>query len=203
MWRGPYWVLRLACAWLMLCLPAWAGNESTFRLERTDDGLYLSARVELALQPGLEDVLQRGVPLYFVWEAELSRSRWYWADQRLGTATRVARVVYQPLTRRWRVSMGRGPLVEAGLSSALHQNLESLGEALAAVSRVTRWRVADASQLSEAGRERLDVQFRLDTGLLPRPFLLGSTDPGQDAPEHRQTLTVPPVEPNVAGNSAK
>ncbi|NIC42929.1 DUF4390 domain-containing protein [Aquabacterium sp. A08] len=189
------WALQLACAWLACGLPAWAGSEPAFRLERAEDGLYLTARVALALQPGLEDVLQRGVPVHFVWQAELRRPRWYWADQRLGTATRVARVVYQPLTRRWRVSVGSGPVVEAGLGSALHQNLERLDEALAAVSRVTRWRVADAAQLSDAGQERLDVQFRLDTGLLPRPFLLGTAGPGPDAPVHRQTLTVPAADP--------
>lgn len=178
--------------WLWLALPALAqdaGLQAT--LERQPDGLYLSARAPLVLPAGLEEVLRRGVPLHFVWQAEVRRSRWYWTDQRIGGASRVARLVYQPLTRRWRVSMGSGPLEAAGLSNALHQNLETLDEALSAVLRVTRWRVAAAADLSaEAGRDKLDVEFRLDSGLLPRPVLIGEA--ADDAMRIlRQTLPVP------------
>ena len=69
-------------------------------LERTAEGLYLNARLGLGATPDVEDALVRGVPLYFVWQADVTRSRWYWADKRLVSAVRVLRLAYQPQTDR-------------------------------------------------------------------------------------------------------
>lgn len=192
---GP---LRWRAWWVALCVAAciWAGwaraeGTATVSLARTPDGLYLSARVPLALPAELEEVILRGVPLHFVWQADLRRTRWYWADQKLGVASRVVRVAYQPLTRRWRVSQAAGPLSEQGLANALHQNMDSLDDALAVVSRLTRWRVASEVDLAEDPPDRVDVQFRLESGLLPRLFQIGQgTESGLSL---KQSLVVPPV----------
>ena len=45
-------------------------------LERGEDGVYLSATLDFALSPGLEDALSRGLPLTFVLQAEVMRERW-------------------------------------------------------------------------------------------------------------------------------
>lgn len=188
--------LRLGLWLLLVCATVWAGRAAAeavpqARLERQSDGLYLTARVPLTLPAGLEDALQRGVPLHFTWQAELRRSRWYWTDQLLASVTRSVRLAYQPLTRRWRVSLGSGPVGEAQLNHALHQNLDNLNDALAAVQRVTHWSVADATQLAASGGETLALRFRLDTGLLPRLFQIGQPEPGEGAWDFRLTLAVP------------
>ena len=41
--------------------------------------------------------LLRGVPLYFVWQADVYRKRWYWTDKRVASAVRTLRLAYQPL----------------------------------------------------------------------------------------------------------
>jgi len=183
-----WWALALASCFALV---ARAAEAPALTLERTSDGLYLSARAPLDLPPALEDALHRGVPVHFVWQAELRRSRWYWTDQRLAQTVRTVRVVYQPLTRRWRVSLGSGPMSETGLTNALHQNLDTLDDALAAVRRVTRWRVANPSDLDD-GADKLEVQFRLDAGLLPRPFQIGAGSTADAPPVFRQVLAVPP-----------
>ena len=101
----------------------------------------------------------------------------------------MVRVAYQPLTRRWRVSQAAGPLSEQGLANALHQNLDTLDDALAAVSRVTRWRVAGEPELSDANPDRVDVQFRLESGLLPRLFQIGQG--AESGLSLKQSLVVP------------
>lgn len=195
-WARPGCRLTLVAwllGWLLLLAAPLvrADDDASLTLERHADGVYLSARVPLTLPPELEDVMLRGVPLHFVWQADWRRTRWYWADQRLGSASRVVRVAYQPLTRRWRVSTGVGPLHEQGLASALHQNLATLDEALAAVSRVTRWRLLSPTDLAEAVPDKVDVQFRLDVGLLPRLFQIGQL-PGSDTGlALRRTLDMP------------
>lgn len=144
-------------------------------LQRTTEALYLNARLELTLAPAVQDALLKGVPLYFVWEARVWRNRWYWTDRRVADARRVLRLAYQPLTRLWRVSISTdvGGSAGAGLPYALHQNHDSLEEALGAVARVARWRLVNAAELDPGASHAVAFAFRLDLSLLPRPFQIG------------------------------
>ncbi len=200
-WRCAALLLIL---WLFLSASPAAAREpqaETIALQRTSDGLYLSARLEVAPSGAVEDALLRGVPLYFVWQADVFRDRWYWSDKRVASAQRTLRLVYQPLTRRWRVSLsnnaeaGRGG---AGLSYALHQNFDDLSDALAGVSRVLRWRIAEADALSAGGGQRVELAFRLDLSLLPRPFQIGMANQPEWLVDFRRRLEVPgAIEPDA------
>lgn len=169
-------------------------------LERTAEGLYLNARLGLGATPDVEDALVRGVPLYFVWQADVTRSRWYWADKRLVSAVRVLRLAYQPLTRRWRVSLSTDAGAAgggAGLQYAAHQNHDSLADALASIGRPGRWRLLDAAQIEPGETHRVEVAFRLDLSLLPRPFQIGLGNDPDWTVQFQQRLTVPDaVEPD-------
>jgi hypothetical protein len=162
---------------------------ASWRLERGADGLYLDARIPLELPVTLLDALHRGVPLHFVWRAELRRPRWYWTDRHLARAVRTVRLVYQPLTQRWRLSVQESDAPDGGSSpAALHRNLDSLDEALGLARSVQRWRVAASDGLR--GDERLEVEFRLDARQLPRPLQIlpgGSAE----APVWRAVLAMP------------
>ena len=52
-------------------------------LRAEDDGYVLNAEFDLTLNPTLEEALQKGVPLYFLLEFEISRPRWYWLDEKV------------------------------------------------------------------------------------------------------------------------
>lgn len=135
---------------------------ASFDLQRSDDGLYLSYTVEFELSRAVEEALAKSVPIYFVVEATLFRDRWYWRDKRVAQVSRVWRIVYQPLTATYRVTFGD-----------LSQTFPSRAEALAAVRRAVRWKLADAGQIEEGGRHYVEFGFRLDTSLLPRPMQIG------------------------------
>ncbi|MFT4266941.1 MAG: DUF4390 domain-containing protein [Xenophilus sp.] len=144
------------------------------KLERSDDGIYLSTALKFDLPPPVLDVLEKGIAIHFVAEAELFRERWYWTDQKLGQAARHMRLAYQPLTRRWRLSVSPVPITTAGAGVTLSQNFDSLDEALDTVRRIGRLRVADASEVGDDGaRYPVVFRFRLDTSQLPRPFQIG------------------------------
>lgn len=190
----------LAAVWLLCLLvlaPAAQAREPEVQqmaLQRTAEGLYLSARLALEPTPAVEDALLKGVPLYFVWQAEVMRDRWYWTDKRVASVARTWRLAYQPLTRRWRLSLSNDALGDnggAGLQYALHQNFDSLSAALAAVSRVARWRVADAGRLDDGSDERVEFSFRLDLSLLPRPFQIGMANQPEWVIEVQRRLDVP------------
>lgn len=147
-------------------------------LLRTPEAVYLTARLNLSPGPQVEDALLKGVPLYFAWKAEVIRPRWYWTNKRVASASRTLRLVYQPLTRRWRVSLSNDAaegVGGAGLQYALHQNFDSLSDALAGVGRVYRWKIADGASVASGDPEdyRVEWSMQLDLSLLPRPFQIG------------------------------
>jgi len=129
---------------------------------RDEDGVYLSYAVEFELSHAVEDALNRSVPLYFVAEVQIYRDRWYWRDRRVAEAVRVWRIVYQPLTSSYRVTFG-----------ALSQTYASRMEALSAITRASRWKIAEPGQIEEGSHHYLEFRYRLDTNLLPRPMQIG------------------------------
>ncbi len=191
-WGLRAWLLALA---LCLTQAVFAGEPEVVSsaLQRSSQGLRLSVRLGLQATPAVEQALIKGVPMYFVWRAELIRDRWYWTDKRENTASRTLRLAYQPLTRRWRLSVateGESGSGAPGLSYALHQTFENLNEALAVVGRLSNWRVADANHLSDSDL-RVEWRFELALNLLPRPFQLGmANDPDWDIAV-RQRINVP------------
>lgn len=158
------WLVWLTTGLTLLPQPARADvpEITSFELLRQDDGLQLSFAVRFELSRGLEDALLKGVPLYFVADAELLRDRWYWFDRRVGKTSRTWRLTYQPLTRKYRVSLG-----------GLNQSFDSLTDALYSVRRATGWKIAEPSQIEDGSRHYVEFSYRLDTNLLPRPLQIG------------------------------
>ena len=153
---------------------ALAAEINQLRVERADDGLYLSASVNFELSPVVEDALMKGIPLFFVVEADIYRDRWYWTDPRVASVARTVRLAYQPLTRRWRINIAPGLISSsAGLRATLNQNYETLAEAVSAIQRVARWKIAENSEVAADASHRLEFNFRLDLSQLPRPFQIG------------------------------
>ncbi len=187
----------LTCALLMLgCLLAVdvSAREPEVpqqEVRRSGDGAQLAVRLVLEPSAAVEDALLKGVPIYFVWQAEVVRERWYWTDKRISSATRVLRVAYQPLTRRWRVSVSTEAVGGVGQQFALHQSFDSLADALSSVSRVAGWQIAEPGRLEEGVRYTAQWRFRLDLSLLPRPFQIGmANQPGWDV-EVQRSIEVP------------
>ncbi len=150
-----------------------AAEVTQLRMERSDDSVYLSGAVRFELPVVVEDALLKGIPMFFVAEADIYRDRWYWYDKRVTTATRTMRLAFQPLTRRWRLNILPGAISVTGLRASLSQNYDSLPEAMAAIQRSSRWRIADAAEIDAASRHNVEFRFRLDLSQLPRPFQIG------------------------------
>lgn len=172
-------LLALAC----LLLGCWSApvraqsgkgaSVGQLRLEQADDGVYLNAQVQFELPNLVEEVLEKGIAIYFVAEAELYRERWYWTDQKIAQATRHMRLAYQPLTRRWRLNVSSAPITNSGFGVSLNQNFDTLSEALDGVRRVARLRLGDSAEIGDDGLHPVTFRFRLDTSQLPRPFQIG------------------------------
>lgn len=184
----------LACWMLALAPPAWAEAPVTeisqLRLERSDEGIVLSAYVKFELPPIIDDALDKGIPMFFVADAVLFRDRWYWYDKQVAWASRHMRLSFQPLTRRWRLVVSPIPIGNSGL--ALGQTFDTREEALAAVQRISHWKIADAGEIDPGAKHNVDFRFRLDVSQLPRPFQIGAVghDDWNLSAERNQRLSI-------------
>lgn len=164
-WRTRASVL----AWLVVALVAWAlpaprALADTIAVRsaelRVDEGeVLLNADFDLTLNATLEEALEKGIPLYFVLEFELTRSRWYWLDEKVAQTSWTYRISYTALTRQYRVGSG-----------LLAQTFGSLEEVERYVGRVTGRPVAQLGALAKGARYDAAMRLRLDVNQLPKPF---------------------------------
>jgi hypothetical protein len=154
--------------------PASTVELSDMRVERAEGALLLNTTLKLELGPAVEEALVKGVPVYFVAEAEVLRDRWYWYDRKVANVTRYFRIVYQPLTRQWRLNISSGALSAAGLGGSIAQNFDSLTDALGSMRRQSGWKLLELSELDSDARYNLNYRFRLDVSQLPRPFQIAA-----------------------------
>ncbi|RYX88688.1 MAG: DUF4390 domain-containing protein [Comamonadaceae bacterium] len=167
-------VVSLSISLTLASAGALAIEVSQQRVERADDGIFLTTQVQFDLPPVVEDALMKGIPMFFVLEADIYRDRWYWTNKRVASAARTVRLAFQPLTRRWRINIVSGLInSSSGLRATLNQNYETLPEALSALQRISRWRIADSAEVDADNSYQLEFSFRLDLSQLPRPFQIG------------------------------
>ena len=129
-----------------------------------EDHFVLEAQFDIALTPTLEEVLNKGVPLYFLLEFELIRPRWYWFNERV-----VA------------VPAGVPPVVQrahAPVPARRGQPAPELRDARrSARSDEPRAPPQSTSSPARCGATRPTspaMRFRLDTSQLPKPFQLNA-----------------------------
>jgi hypothetical protein len=133
-----------------------------------DDAYVLEAQFDIQLTPTLEEVLNKGVPLYFVLEFDLIRPRWYWFNDRVVSLQQQYKLQYNALTRQYRLGVG-----------SLYQNFASLPEALEVMSRVRRRQEVEPGTLRKDTTYVAALRFRLDTSQLPKPFQLNALGSSQ------------------------
>ena len=163
--------LELRCAFIALWLgmaaapPVHAQGIEIRKASVTiaEDAYVLDAQFDIALTHTLEDVLNKGVPLYFQLEFELVRSRWYWFNDRVSSCQQQHRLSYNALTRQYRLGVGN-----------LYQNYSSLAEALEVMSRVRRRQEIEPGAVRRDTTYSAALRFRLDTSQLPKPFQLNA-----------------------------
>ncbi len=161
------WLALLAALWLALTpVPGGAAEGIEVRsaaLVPADDGYYLDATFEIVLTHALEEALNKGIPLHFLVEFELTRPRWYWLNEKVANLQQRYRLSYNALTRQYRVGVG-----------TLYQNFPSLAEALEFLSRVRLRDIAEPGALRKDSTYTAALRLRLDTSQLPRPFQISA-----------------------------
>jgi hypothetical protein len=134
-------------------------------LQSDNNGWSLDARFDFELNSSLEDAVNRGIPLYFTTDFELSRPRWYWFDEQPVNVSQSIRLSFQPLTREYRVSSG-----------GLQLGFPTLKDALAVIKHVTSWHVIDRNDVHTGETYNASVRMQLDVALMPKPFQIDAVN---------------------------
>jgi uncharacterized protein DUF4390 len=149
---------------------------------RAEEGeILLSAEFDFALTPALEQALEKGIPLYFTIEAEISRARPLWFPEKIAEWSITYRVSYSSLTRQYRVASG-----------PFGQAFESLDDVQRFIGHVTSRPVARADDLTKGVRYDVALREKLDVNQLPKPFqinALASREWQLSSDWHRFTFT--------------
>ena len=154
----------ILCALMSLSLFSAAASAEGIKLksadlERVDSDWLLNATFQIELTPGLEDAVQKGVVLYFQTEFDVTRSRWYWFDEKPALAQRLTRLSYQPMTQQYRIA-----------SEGFTFSAKTMFEALQAVGSIGGWRVIDGNQIDPSKTYTAALRMTLDLSKLPKPF---------------------------------
>lgn len=164
-------LLGLGGAWAALALSALAPSVANAEaiaarsasLAAAEDGYRLDAAFDIRMPAGLLEAVNRGVPVHFVVEFELSRSRWYWFDERPVKLAQSYTLAYLPLLKQYRLSSG-----------SASQNFARLDDALRSLARVRAWPVADRGALDPGVAYTAALRLRLDTSRLPKPLQMSA-----------------------------
>jgi hypothetical protein len=169
---------------MLLPVPATASDGIAVRdatMELVGEGWQLNAQFDVQFNSRLEEAVNRGVPLFFIVEFEISRPRWYWFDEKPIQASQVYKISYTPLLRQYRLSVGN-----------VYQNFTRFDEVTRVLSRVRGWHIADKSAFKKDQVYQAALRMRLDTAQLPKPFQLSaiaSRDWTLESDWHRWSMT--------------
>lgn len=132
------------------------------RLEASEEGWTLQGEYGVELSARLEEAVSRGVPLYFTFEFELTRPRWYWLDEKTALSSQTYKLSYHALTQSYRLSAG-----------SLYQSFVSLQEALRLLGR-PRMLAVERSKVRAGESYVALARMRLDVSQLPKPFQINA-----------------------------
>lgn len=164
-WQRIWATLILVCATLMLPTPAQAAITPQYAtLSRMSDGGYsVNADFRFSMPQQLQDAINHGTPITFTVDFELSRRRWYWANEDVISTRRDYRISYNSLTQQYRVAAGSD-----------QYRFNTLSECILFASRPNQWRVLGSDQYTSGEQYDAAIRMSLNTSRLPRTYQLNS-----------------------------
>ena len=163
--RGRRWLHAFAALICAATAHAAAAQEETIRFEVHNAYVELvndAWQVDVSLDLGLADVarqaFQEGVPLVLELEIEANVERRFLPDAEVVSMTRAWQVAYDAIAQRF---------VVTDTASGAHVSHATQEEAIAALSRLGGFVIADTSVLTEGRRFDMRVRATVEVGDLP------------------------------------
>jgi len=153
---------------LLLALTTWivvaAGNHAHIRnaeLVLRDDVWTLDADMDIQFGRALEEALNKGVALTFLYEFQLVKPLKYWFDDEVVTERRAVTLNYHALTKQYLINYPQQQKV-----------FDSLGEAKRELGVIHDWRLVPHATLEKNQSYQAALKMHLDTSKLPKALQL-------------------------------
>lgn len=153
------------CRWaLLLCIVCSGTRADDLRAGRVsiasdDKFLSVDADYQVQLTTRVEEAVRKGVPVYFVYEIELTRDRFRFFTETVASNKRTMRVSFRPLTQQYTLDDDSG-----------HRSFADFAEVGRAIGRLRGWRIIALDALVPDVGYDLRIRLRLDIDRLPKPF---------------------------------
>lgn len=129
-------------------------------LVANDESYALDAEFDVNFSNNVEEAINKGIPLTFLIEFQLTSPRQYWFDDEIVTTSTHVTLSYHALSRQYLINYKNN-----------HQRaFTSLQDAKAELSRLNGWQVLDKSLLKKGETYHAALRIRLDQSKLPKPL---------------------------------
>lgn len=150
-------------AWVLVSTIAFAGSSSitikTAELQATDDAYVLDASLDLNFDEDIEEAINKGVPLNFLYEFQVVSPRKYWFDDEIVTKSENVTLRFHALTKQYLV-----------IRSGHQSSFLTLAEAKQSMMKIVSWKVLDKSLVEKNEVYKAKLLVRLDQNKLPPPL---------------------------------
>lgn len=126
-------------------------------LNLAGEAYALDVFAEITLDEKIEEAVNNGVMLHFLYEFQLLKPREYWFDHEVVTRTKRITVGYHALSRQY--------LVNDGVKQTSH---EILSEAMIELMQVEGWKIIPKKRLEQDVDYHARLLIRLDKAKLPK-----------------------------------
>ncbi|MGZ3182572.1 MAG: DUF4390 domain-containing protein [Telluria sp.] len=157
----PLRSLALRALLLLTCTLALAADIDISRvtIDATEDGYRIATNYNFELTHGLEDVIQKGVPLFFTTDVQVIHPRWWWRDEVVVDVHRTAKIRYDVLTREYSVQF----------PDSIPRKSSTLDDALFSIRRQS-WILAPRSALKPGETYTVIIKMGMDREYLSKPI---------------------------------
>jgi hypothetical protein len=128
-------------------------------LQATEDAYVLDANLDINFDEDIEEAINKGVPLNFLYEFQIVSPRKYWFDDEIVTKSENVTLRFHALTRQYLV-------IRPGHQSSF----VTLAEAKQSLMKVIGWKVLDKSLVEKNEVYKAKLLVRLDQNKLPPPL---------------------------------
>ena len=163
-WQRALMVLLMVVGCFSAAAQTTEAKVTRIEPEIIDQELMLDVDFQLELGSLVREAAERGVPLHFAVDLEISSPRWWWLDKVLVKTSMSRRITFNTLTRQWRVASGD-----------LFMPVGSLDEAMEVISRIRGWPVSPTDRFEPGVKYDGKVRIRLDASQLALPLQIESS----------------------------
>ena len=130
------------------------------------EAYFLSADFDLSFNDDLDEAIRKGIPINFIIEFELKKSRKYWFDEEVVKKTKEVVLSFHALSKQFILTESENHLIA----------FDNLTQAKNELKKIKNWRVFDKSQIDDTDKYLAYLQVKLDQTKLPKQLQVDITN---------------------------